>query len=110
MKHEDKDKLNQCLDILDSTQLGMPLVWVWTWATVRELLNDVDLDPLVSEDEAWDLLVEAVESNYGFTLEYGSEDNYDMVRDWMITKGLVKDIDDLDEGDDDSVESDGEEE
>ena len=110
MKPDNKEKLNQCIDILDSTDLGMSLVWLWTWSTVKDLMGDLDLDQLVSEDEAWDLLVGAVESGEGFTLEHGADEHYEHVRDWAMSNGLVTEFDDLDEDDDDSVESDGEEE
>lgn len=94
MNKNDKDKLNQCLSILDSTDLGLSLVWLWTWSTVKELLEGGDYDQLVSEDEAWDLLAKAVESGYGFTLEYGAEQNYEDVRDWMFENGLIGDLED----------------
>ena len=99
MKPGDKDKLNECLSILDSTDLGLSMVWLWTWSTVKELLEGGDYDQLVSEDEAWDLLVQAVDSGAGFTLEYGVEDHYDSVRDWMIEKGLITDLEDVEEED-----------
>lgn len=94
---EDKVKLNQCLDILDTTDLGLSMVWLWTWSIVKDMLEGGDYDQLVSEDEAWDLLVKAVDSGHGFTLEYGAEQHYDDVRDWMIETGLVRDLDDLEE-------------
>ena len=40
MKNEDKDKLNQCLDILDTTDLGLSLVWLWTWNTIKYFMED----------------------------------------------------------------------
>ena len=110
MKIDDKDKLNVCLDILDSTDLGMSLVWLWTWSVLKDLLENGDWDQLVSEEEAWGLLCKAVESGYGFTLEYGAEDHHEMVRDWALDNGLITHLNDFDEDEDDSVESDGEEE
>ena len=92
MKAGDKDKLNQCLDILDTTDLGLSLVWLWTWSTVKDMLEGGDFDQLVSEDEAWDLLVKAVESGQGFTLEYGAEEHGQHVLDWMIQNGLITEL------------------
>lgn len=88
----DKEKLNQCLDILDSTDLGLSMVWLYTWSLVKSFLEDGDYDQLVSEDEAWELLCKAVQDGYGFSLEYGAEQHYDDVRDWMFSNGLISDI------------------
>ena len=43
----------------------------------------------------------------GFTLEYGTEDLYEGIRDWMIDAEIVSEV--LDEHEDDVVESDEEE-
>ena len=102
MKPEDKDKLNQCLEILDTTDLGLSMVWLWTWSQIKDNMDDLDMDILVSEDEAWDLLCKAVESGYGFTLEYGADQHYEDVRDWMIQNGLMKEFDDYEEDEEDS--------
>jgi hypothetical protein len=40
MKPQDKDKLNECLKILDSTDLGLSLVWLWTWSTINNIFED----------------------------------------------------------------------
>jgi hypothetical protein len=40
MKPNDKDKLNQCLEILDTTDLGLSMVWLWTWSTIDNILKD----------------------------------------------------------------------
>lgn len=101
MKPGDKDKLNKCLEILDTTDLGLSMVWLWTWSTVKEFLDSYDWDQLVSEDEAWELLSKAVESGHGFSLEYGAEDHYEDVKEWMLKEGLMKDPDDLEEEEED---------
>ena len=93
MKHDDKNKLNQCLDILDTTDLGLSLVWLWTWSTIKGFLEDGEWDQLVSEDEAWELLCKAVEAGYGFSLEFGAEDHHESVLEWMLDKGLIKSLD-----------------
>ena len=92
MKTDDMKKLNQCLDILDTTDLGLSLVWLWTWSVVKDMLEGGDFDQLVSEDEAWDLLVKAVESGQGFSLEYGAEEHGQHVQDWMIENGLITEL------------------
>ena len=40
MKPQDKDKLNECLEILQSTDLGLSLVWLWTWDTIKYYMED----------------------------------------------------------------------
>ena len=97
MQPGDKEKLNQCLDILDTTDLGLPLVWLWTWSTVKDLLTGGDWDQLVSEDEAWELLAEAVASGNGFSLEYGAENHYEEVMEWMLSRGLISDFEEEDD-------------
>lgn len=97
MQPGDKDKLNQCLDILDTTDLGLPLVWLWTWSTIKEILTGGDWDQLVSEDEAWELLAEAVASGNGFSLEGGAEYHYDDVMEWMLSRGLISDFEEEDD-------------
>ena len=99
MKPQDKDKLNQCLDILDTTDLGLSMVWLYTWSTIKNLLEDGDFDQRASEQTAWEELCKAVENGAGFTLEYGAEDHYEHVRDWMIETGLIKDLDEEEEDD-----------
>lgn len=93
----DKDKLNECLDILDKTDLGLSMVWLWTWSTIKEFFAGDDYDQLVSEDEAWELLCTAVAEGAGFTLEYGAEDHYEAVREWMLDQGLMVDWEDVEE-------------
>ena len=55
MKPGDKDKLNQCLDILDTTDLGLSLVWLWTWSTIKNFMADETFIMKKTEDEMWDL-------------------------------------------------------
>lgn len=92
MKTDDKDKLNKCLDILDSTDLGLSMVWLWTWSTIKNFMDDTEYKFTKTEDEIWDLLAKAVESGHGFSLEYGAEQHYEDVRDWMMSEGVMKDL------------------
>ena len=100
MKPGDKDKLNQCLDILDTTDLGLSLVWLYTWSTIRNIFDTGEWDQLVSEDEAWDLLCEAVAAGMGFSLEWGAEQHHEEVLEWMLSRGLIADFEDLEDDDD----------
>ena len=93
MKNDDMQKLNQCLEILDSTDLGFSLVWLWVWSSVVDKLEDGDFDQLVSREEAWDLLVKAVDGGIGFSLTYGADQLDEHITDWMIEAGLITDLD-----------------
>ena len=93
MKNDDMQKLNQCLEILDSTDLGFSLVWLWVWSSVVDKLEDGDFDQLVSREEAWDLLVKAVDGGIGFSLTYGADELDEHITDWMIEAGLITDLD-----------------
>jgi len=105
MKPGDKEKLNQCLEILDTTDLGLSMVWLWTWSTIKENLEGGDWDQLVSEDEAWTLLCEAIESGAGFTLAFGADQHAEDVLDWMLNRGLIGDFEDLEEDEDGTDET-----
>lgn len=91
MRPDDKDKLNKCLEILDSTDLGLSLVWLWTWSTIDSLLKDEDYEAKVTLDEMWEHLTKAIGDGEGFTLEYGAEEHRDDVLNWMITRGYIVD-------------------
>ena len=91
MKLEDKDKLNQCLDILDSTDLGLSLVWLWTWSTIKTFMDDETFIMKKTEDEMWECLCEAVEAGQGFSLEYGAEQHHEEVMEWMLNRDYMVD-------------------
>jgi len=86
MKLEDKDKLNQCLDILDTTDLGLSMVWLWTWSTIKDFMEDEEWKVTQTEDQMWNNLCEAVEAGHGFSLEYGAEQHQDDVMEWMLNR------------------------
>jgi len=46
----------------------------------------------VSEQEVWDKLVEAVQNGYGFSLEYGAEQHYEDIRDWLLNNDIMTDL------------------
>ena len=91
MKPEDKDKLNKCLEILDSTDLGLSLVWLWTWSTINNILDDDNYNAKVTQDDMWNHLCEAVEAGQGFSLEYGAEQHQDDVLEWMLNRDYITD-------------------
>jgi hypothetical protein len=89
---EDRVKLNECLDILDTTDLGLSLVWLWVWSTVKNFMDDDSFRFNMSEEEVWDQLCQAVGSGYGFSLEYGAEQTHEDVRDWLIDNNIMTDL------------------
>jgi hypothetical protein len=104
MKAGDKEKLNQCLDILDTTDLGLSLVWLYTWSTIKNLMEDEEWECTQTEDQMWDNLCEAVSAGQGFSLEYGAEQHNEDVLDWMMNRDYIVDTmfeDDEEEEDED---------
>ena len=91
MKPQDKDKLNECLEILDSTDLGLSLVWLWTWSTINNILEDDTFKANVTKAQMWEHLCEAVEAGQGFSLEYGAEQHQDDVLEWMLNRDYITD-------------------
>lgn len=91
MKPEDKDKLNKCLEILDTTDLGLSMVWLWTWSTINNILDDETYKRNVTQDQMWEHLCEAVEAGQGFSLEWGAEQHQEEVQDWMLSRNYIVD-------------------
>ena len=89
MKPDDKDKLNKCLEILDSTDLGLSLVWLWTWSTINNILEDDTYVAKATQEDMWNHLCEAVEAGMGFSLEWGAEQHQEEVLDWMLSLSLI---------------------
>jgi hypothetical protein len=88
-------------------ELGVfpPLVWVWTWDVALSIWTDImeggdpDYCTAKDEEEMWELFFTQADKN-GFTLEYGTEDLYEAVRDWMTEEGIIE----LYDGDEDEDE------
>ena len=103
MKPDDKDKLNKCLEILDTTDLGLSLVWLWTWSTIKNFMEDDETFKMkCTEDQMWDNLCEAVKAGQGFSLEYGAEQHHEEVMEWMLNRDYM--VDTMFEDDDDEDE------
>jgi hypothetical protein len=101
MKPEDKDKLNECISILETTDLGLSLVWLWTWDTIKYRMKDDNYRCTVTEDEMWEHLCEAVKAGKGFSLEYGADQLWEDILDWMTESGYLIDLDEEEEEDED---------
>ena len=97
MKPDDKDKLNKCLEILDTTDLGLSLVWLWTWSTAKGFLENSEWVANITEDQLWEYLCKAVKDGMGFSLEFGAEDHYEGVKEWMFTSDFISEAEYEDE-------------
>jgi hypothetical protein len=92
------------VDKIGELQVFPPLVWVWTWDVAVTILKDIREggDPeycvTMEEEEMWELFFTQADKN-GFTLEYGTEDLYEAVRDWMIDQSIIEMIEEEDEDD-----------
>lgn len=103
-----KDVYKDITSIIDNIgKLGVfpPLVWVWTWDVAISILKDIreggdpDYCVTMDEEEMWELFFTQADKN-GFTLEYGTEDLYEAVRDWMVDEGIIEDYIEEDEDED----------
>ena len=104
--------IEDIIDKIGSLPVGQPLVWVYVWDVVRQLWTDImegqeeEYCTAMDLDEVWELFWLQADVN-GFTLEYGTEDLYEAVRDWMIDSEIIDEA--VDEDEDDMVESEKEE-
>lgn len=91
MNIQDKEKLNECLKLIESTTVGAPLTWLWTWDTIKfYAFNDNDYSTNLTEDQLWEKLCEAVSTGNSFTLEYGSEHHQESVLEWLLNRDYIQ--------------------
>jgi hypothetical protein len=88
----DMERLNHCLTTLDSTDLGQSMVWLWTWSTIKSAMADEQYKFNLTELQVWEKLCLDVKDGIEFTLEYGAEDHYEHVIDWLINNGVMIDM------------------
>jgi hypothetical protein len=104
MKDVYKD-ITLIVDKIGELQAYPPLVWVWTWDVAVSILKDIreggdpDYNVTMDEEEMWELFYTQADKN-GFTLEYGTEDLYEAVRDWMIEESIIEEYVEEDEDED----------
>jgi hypothetical protein len=110
-----EDTYHRIQDIIDRISVlgvGQPLVWVYVWDVVQQLWTDImegqeeEYCTAMDLDEVWELFWLQADVN-GFSLEYGTEDLYEAVRDWMIDQTIIDEA--VDEDEDDMIESEKEE-
>jgi len=105
-----KMQLDQMVNTLNGMDVGLSLVWLWTWDLIRDKYDQYSKDDLDSDltitdgttlDTIWDKLWIKVPAS--FTLEYGAEYMDEAVTDWMIDNDFLVALDDdgwLDEDED----------
>jgi hypothetical protein len=87
--------INLIIDKITVLPVGMPLVWVYVWDVALQLWRDImeggypEYCTTKSEEEMWELFWTQADKN-GFSLEYGTEDLYEAVRDWMIDQEIIE--------------------
>jgi len=95
-----KDVYTDIESIIESISVlpvGQPLVWVWVWDITRQMYKDIqeggepDYGVTMSLEEVWALFWRDADKN-GFSLEYGTEDLYEAIRDWMIDETIIEDV------------------
>lgn len=93
MKNAEKYKLEQALTILEDVDLGLSWVWMWTWGTIKYFMADPSYRFLIPEEEVWDALVMATATDSEeFTLQYGTETHYDIVKHWLTENNIMFEI------------------
>ena len=103
--HDVYKDISVIIDKIGELNAFPPLVWVWTWDTAITILKDIREggDPeycvTMDEEEMWELFYTQADTN-GFTLEYGTEDLYEAVRDWMTDQGIIEEYIEEDEDED----------
>ena len=98
-------EIEDIIDKISKMRVGQPLVWVYAWDVARSIWHDIadggepEVSTSKTEEEMWEMFWGQADIN-GFTLEYGTEDLYEAIRDWMIDKDIIEE----DEGDEDEDE------
>ena len=92
-------QLNHMISLLDDMSVGLSLVWLWTWSTIKNYYDDEDMI-VKDEDTVFAAMWKAVADGHGFSLEYGAEQHEEEVRDWMFENELMSLVEDEEEDED----------
>lgn len=88
------------IDKITNLTVYPPLVWVWTWDVAKSILEDFEGDPEyvvnLNVEQVFQKFYQDSDKN-GFSLEYGTEDLYEAIRDWMIDADIVSWVLDVEE-------------
>lgn len=97
-------EINRIIDAIGQLRVFPSLTWIYTWDIVKDKLDyynpdsgeDYVVDPKLTEKDIWNQFWADADKN-GFSLEYGTEDLHEAVFDWMLEKGIIIGLDELDE-------------
>ena len=98
--------INLIIDKIGELQVFPSLVWVWTWDIARDLYRNIQAGSeeeycvTMEEEEVWQLFWDQADKN-GFTLEYGTEDLDEHIRDWMIDESIIELVQEEEDEDED---------
>ena len=93
------EKLNEMILMCSELSVGLSMVWLWTWSTIKDYYDDEDLI-VKDEDTVFAALWFAVRDGRGFSLEYGAEQHEEEVREWMFDLELMALAEDEEEDED----------
>jgi hypothetical protein len=87
-------ELNDILDKVSSMPIGSPITWIAIWDKIKDNLDYYDEEaeesyiknPALTEKQVWDMLWEQEPE---FSLEYGWENLWDDVMDWMTNNDIL---------------------
>ena len=96
-------KLNEMILMCSELTVGLSMVWLWTWSTIKDYYDDEDLT-IKDEETVFAALWQAVADGRGFSLEYGAEQHEEEVREWMFDQELMSFTEDEEEDEDDEEE------
>ena len=86
------ERLTKIINDIGNLGVYPPLVWVWTWdvalSTRRDFEEDEEFIVHLDEKQMFDLFWDSADKN-GWTLEYGTENLYEFIREWMIEENVV---------------------
>ena len=92
-------KLNEMIQMCSELSVGLSMVWLWTWSTIKDYYDDEDLT-IKDEETVFAALWQAVADGRGFSLEYGAEQHEEEVREWMLDLELMSFTEDEEEDED----------
>lgn len=93
-------QLDQMIDTLKGMDVGLPLVWLYTWDLMRSAYIDMSEDaevytrgnPEFNIDDVWNKLWE---EPFG-SIEYGAEQLDEDIRNWLISNNFIIPIEEED--------------
>jgi hypothetical protein len=95
-------QLDQMISTLESMEVSFSLTWLYVWDVMKYRYGSMSEDngfhkanPEFTIDDVWN----ALWRDPRFTLEYGIEQLYDEISDWLIEKGFILDDEDMEEED-----------